>query len=164
MNKAGLQKVLQEQYKCGNECDQGSVRIDSLAEAPDGQTLIATISFLEEPSWLLRNRKDQITVPLKDFELTDHEQYTLTVDEDFLGLTTLYCPDDGLHKVEYGALLKYCWDAKLTFNQYHCCVWLGRSCIWVFQRTWGEPYVASRCATSTSQNCPSIHLWIRLTY
>lgn len=54
MNKAGLQKILQEQYKCGNECDQGSVRIDSLAEAPDGQTLIATISFLEEPSRLLR--------------------------------------------------------------------------------------------------------------
>ncbi|RDW65591.1 hypothetical protein BP5796_10283 [Coleophoma crateriformis] len=100
VDRARLQSVLNDRYKLGGECDQENVRIESLAKAPDGKTLIATISFFAQPSTISKACKDEITMSWEDPEQLNHQSYTLTIDSDFLGLTTLYCPEDKDHKVD----------------------------------------------------------------
>ena len=106
VNAAKLQGILQNQYRLEDPSTQEIIRVGSLAEAPDGRTLVATVSFFQEPLVLLKNRRD-------DFKLTDSvnqvplaKPYNLTIDDEFVGLTTLHCPKKEDHKVEYVTHLK----------------------------------------------------------
>lgn len=101
IDEAGLNKILQEHYKLKNEKDHESFNIGSLAESPDGRTLVATISFYREPSKLLASHNDKFKISAPDSQAQNPRPHTLTIEDEFLGLTTLYYPEEKNHKVEY---------------------------------------------------------------
>jgi hypothetical protein len=93
------------------ESDTSAPQIRSLANAPDGRTMVATLSFRTIPAELsgggeierhfdITNFLRNLQAENKDIERT-RRSYTLTIDDHFRGLTILSSPPPSDHKVEY---------------------------------------------------------------
>ncbi|UKZ61865.1 uncharacterized protein TrAtP1_003127 [Trichoderma atroviride] len=75
------------------------VSIKSLATDAGEQYQSATITFPDLPSRLQRHPHWDIVVPATFNAMAAGEQY-LSIDKDFYGLTTLFAPTPGDHKIE----------------------------------------------------------------
>jgi hypothetical protein len=85
------------------------LKIRSFAEALDGETRVATLSFQKTPPLLSGRRTRSFVVPdsllrqqvQNDGHPSMRPDWTLTIDDHLLGFTVLSCPDMEQHKVEY---------------------------------------------------------------
>jgi hypothetical protein len=91
------------------ESDTSAPRIRSLAKAPDGRTMVATLSFRTIPAELsgddewpfdITNFLRNLQAENEDIGCT-RQSRTLTIDDHFRGLTILSSPPPSDHKVEY---------------------------------------------------------------
>ncbi|RDW82749.1 hypothetical protein BP6252_03861 [Coleophoma cylindrospora] len=86
------------------------VEVKSLAFSTDNQTKVATISFTEAPISLTRKDGETFHIPeLRDPAVQDSDDLvprplSITVDDHFIGLTTLYCPSAEDHKFDLIAI------------------------------------------------------------
>ncbi|RDW76075.1 hypothetical protein BP5796_06896 [Coleophoma crateriformis] len=86
------------------------VEVKSLASSTDNQTKVATISFTEAPISL--SRKDGQTFDIPELRVSGAQDsdnlvprpLSITVDDHFIGLTTLYCPSAEDHKSDLIAI------------------------------------------------------------
>jgi hypothetical protein len=93
------------------ESDTSAPRIRSLAKAPDGLTMVATLSFRTVPAELSRRDENEwsfdITNFLRNLQAENEDigrtrrSRTLTIDDHFCGLTILSSPPPSDHRVEY---------------------------------------------------------------
>jgi hypothetical protein len=93
------------------ESDTSAPRIRSLAKAPDGRTMVATLSFRTIPAELSGGNENEWSFDITNFPRNLEAEYedigrprrsrTLTIDDHFRGLTILSSPPSSDHKVEY---------------------------------------------------------------
>lgn len=93
------------------ESDTSAPQIRSLARAPNGRTMMATLSFRTIPAELSGGNKTEWPFDITNFQhklQAEHEDigctprsFTLTIDDHFRGLTILSSPSPSDHKVEY---------------------------------------------------------------
>lgn len=96
-------------FKQDSDCSTPQIR--SLAQAPDGRTMVATLSFRTIPTELSGGDEHEWPFDVPDFprnlqaENEDigrtRQNRILTIDDHFRGLTILSSPPPSDHKVEY---------------------------------------------------------------
>lgn len=90
------------------ENDPSVFQIRSFAEAHDGKTSVATLSFREIPAQLIGTHEWSGDIPDGALILKDprdecgppQRRHTFTIDDHFRGLTVLSCPSTEAHKIE----------------------------------------------------------------
>ena len=103
MTSTKLESLLKQNYKLQDDGSHKSIKIGSLAEAPDGRTCVATVSFFQRPSALLKSHQSKLDFTDTENETQDPRPYYLTIEDKFLGLTTLYSPKEDEHQLEFVA-------------------------------------------------------------
>lgn len=94
-NRQKLQSILLGQSKS----PAAKVIVKSLAQEIDGSSLTATVTLQEFPAERTPTSGKSWSFALPESDYDDETKY-ITLDVDFLGVTTLFAPPDDSHQVE----------------------------------------------------------------
>jgi len=137
--------------------------ISSLALEIHGRSRTATVSFQTPPT------RDFLLIPLGEAPNPLTGPQSLSLDDGFFGITTLFVPPSQDHKVEYVAQTTFNLPTVYSPVQHHRHFRPRRTCIRLLQTARWRTHVVTRCSPAPHHTgrrpkalCTRHDLWLRL--